>query len=213
MGTPSDIQIPAVLEHGFVIPQQEKSSEPTSVFSILATTNLGAVKAKKIKKCFTGPSWWKKGRDSDFDNWISADQPEMPACAIMTLGFSQEWTFMKAAANVLGIGVNSDIVLLGNLLIEHGYTMTLVQTEEMVEKTKNNEKTEMSTDGYGNFFFTETGDPKNPENAIWFVRSVSPEARRSRRRTNPSTVVGFIAASDCASEASLDALSAESIRP
>jgi hypothetical protein len=53
-------------------------------------------------------------------------------------------------------------VALGRSLIANDYTMTLTQAEDMVERTKRMEATGMRADGYGNFFFVETGDPKNP---------------------------------------------------
>lgn len=133
------------------------------LFSIVATINLGTVGGKKTKKFFTGPRWVY--RDSDFDNWLPADQPKSAACIITTLALSRNWTFAEAAVallGIIGIDVDSDVATIGNLLIKQGHTMTLAQAEGIVEKTERGEKTEMRTDGYGNFFFVETGDPKKP---------------------------------------------------
>jgi hypothetical protein len=135
--------------------------KPTSWLSIVATTPLGAVKGKPTKKCFVvGKRYYY--RDDDFDNWLPASQSNAGACVITTLAPSHNWTFAEAAAAILGIGAGSGIVLLGNALIENGHTVTLPQGEEMVEKTENGVETGMRTDGYGDFCFTETGDPKNP---------------------------------------------------
>ena len=141
-------------------PPEMAPAKPTPLLFVIATTNLGAVARKKTEQCFTGSRY--AYRDGDFDNWIPANQPNADACVITTLAPSKGWTFAEAAVAVLGIGASTDVVLLGNLLIQHGHTMTLAQAEEMVEKTERDEKTGMRTDGYANFFFVETGDEKNP---------------------------------------------------
>lgn len=130
------------------------------LFSVIATTSLGAVAGKLTANCFASPQYVY--RDADFDNWLSANQPDASACVISTLAFSKSWTFVEAAAKVLGIRDSTDVVLLGNALIAGGHTMTLPQGEEMVEATERGENTGMRIDGYGNFFLVETGDPKNP---------------------------------------------------
>ncbi len=150
-------------------------TKPTPLFSVIATTNLGAVAGKKTKQCFTGSRYVY--RDADFDNWLPANQSNADACVVSTLGFAESWTFAEAAAKLLGIGADSGVKLLGTALIENGHTMTLAQAEEMVEKTERVEKTGMRTDGYGNFFFVETGDTKNPVSVgrvyrverVWFA--------------------------------------------
>lgn len=129
------------------------------LFSVVAVTKLGAVAEKKTKKCFTGSRY--AYRDDDFDNWLPANQPNAQACVISTLEFSKEFTFREAVASILDISASTDIKSLDRFLIEHGYTMTLPQAEEMVEKTEYGERTEVCTDVYANFFFVETGDEKN----------------------------------------------------
>lgn len=135
-------------------------AKPTPLFSIAATTHLGAVAGKKTKKCFTGSRY--SYCDNDINNWLPADQPNSGDCVITTLAFSRSWIFVEAAQAVLGDTTMTDIIALGNELIRRGHTLTLSQDEEMVEKTEAGEKTEMRVDGYGNFSFVETGDPKNP---------------------------------------------------
>jgi len=132
------------------------------IFTVAATTNLRAITGKKTRDCFPTSSPRYAYRGGDFDNWLPANQPNADACVITTLALAKEWTFVEGAATILGIGAGTGIALLGKSLIENGHTMTLVQAEEMVEKTECNEKTGMRTDGYGNFFFVETGDPENP---------------------------------------------------
>ena len=144
-------------------PPEMAPAKPTPLLSIIATTQLGAVAGKLTRKCFVGQRWRKGGRDKDFDNWLSANQSSAEKCAISTLAPSRDWMFEEGAATILGIGVGTDIVLLGKALIENDHTMTLVQAEEMVEKTESGEKkTGMRTDGWGNWFFVETGDPETP---------------------------------------------------
>ena len=132
----------------------------TPLFSVIATTNLGTFDEKKTVECFPRPRYVY--RDSDLDAWLGATQPKTDACSITTLGLTKEWTFAEAAAKVLGIGAGTNVKLLGKLLIKNGHTITLTQAEEMVEATERGEKTGMRTDGYGNFFFVETGDKNNP---------------------------------------------------
>ena len=134
-----------------------------SLLSVVATTQLGAVTGKKTKNCFSTSSPRYAYRDSDFDNWLPANQPNADSCAISTLAPSRDWAFVEVAAAILGIGAGTNVVLLGKALIENDHTMTLVQAEEMVEKTESGEKkTGMRTDGWGNWFFVETGDPETP---------------------------------------------------
>lgn len=141
-----------------MIVENPKPPQP-KLLSVIATIQLDAVTGRETVKCFVGPQW--AYRDSDFDRWLSANQPSSDACVITTLKPSRDWTFKEAAATILGIGAGTDVVLLGNLLIKHGHTMTLVQVEEMAKATDRGEKTEMSLDWW-NFFFVETGDPKSP---------------------------------------------------
>src|SRR3989338_5595935 len=137
-----------------------KPTKPVPLFSVVEMIRLGAVAGKLTKQCFTGDRY--AYRDSDFDNWLPANQPNADACVITTLAPSRGWTFAKAAATVLGVSANMPVKTLGELLIKHGHTITLSQDEEMVEKTERGANTGMRTDGWGNFAFVETGDPANP---------------------------------------------------
>ena len=134
--------------------------KPQSLFTVIATTSLGALDEKPTKECFPKPRYVY--RDNDFDNWLHANQPKTDDCVISTLAFTKGWTFVEAAAKVLGIGADSGIKTLGKALIENCYTMTLAQAERMVDKTERGDKTEMHTNGYGNFFFVETGNEDDP---------------------------------------------------
>ena len=82
-------------------------------------------------------------------------------CIITTLAFSREWTFTEVAAEILGVNASTDIIVLGNSLIEHRHTMSEAQAEKMMKKTDHGEKTGL-TFKYTNLFFKETGNPKNP---------------------------------------------------
>ncbi|MHB8860215.1 MAG: hypothetical protein ACYC48_00565 [Minisyncoccota bacterium] len=149
-----------MLEEEIVFPPRETPPEkPAPLFSAIATTTLGATGGKKTSECFPKPRY--ANRDNDFDNWLSKDQPGTGPCVITTLGLNKSWTFMEAANTILGV-TETDPKLLGRLLIERGHTMTPQQVEEMVEKTERGEETKMLTNGYGNFFFVETGNENNP---------------------------------------------------
>lgn len=130
-------------------------------FSIIATTQLTAIAGKKTKDCFTDKSRYAY-RDSDLDNWLPKDQKKASACTIATLALKKDWTFAEAAIAVLDIGAGMNIKTMGEALIGNGHTMTLAQAEEMVEATERGDKTKMRTDGFGNFFFVETGREEDP---------------------------------------------------
>ena len=140
--------------------REEIIEKPVALFSVAATTHLPAVAGKKTGKCFTDRRY--AYRDSDFDDWLPVDQSNADACAIATLAPAWNWTFAEVAAKVLGVGAGTSIQMLGKALIENGHTMNLAQAEEMVEKTERGDKTGMHTDEYANFFFVETGNPKDP---------------------------------------------------
>lgn len=63
-----------------------------------------------------------------------------------------------------------DVVELGNWLIERGCTLEPQQVEDRVEATERSENTGLRTDGFGNFFFVETGDVKNPVSVGYVYR-------------------------------------------
>lgn len=152
-------RLEGLLEEEISLPKEPTAPKP-ALFSVIATTNLGAMTSEKTAKCFVGKRY--AGRDPDFDNWLSKTQPSTEPCVIKTLGFEKDWVFIEAVHAIPDAPQTDDVVELGNWLIENGYTMTPQQAENMVEKTEANEKTEMRTDGYANFFFVETGDPNNP---------------------------------------------------
>lgn len=134
-------------------------AKPASLLSVVATTSLGPIAEKATSKCLLKPRYVY--RAGDIDVWLPVNQPEAGPCVVTTLGFSQNWTFVKAAATILGIGAGTAPALLGKLLIERGHTMTLAQVEEMVENAECGEGASMSTDRYANFFFAETGYGKD----------------------------------------------------
>lgn len=162
-------QIPRALARGFVPAEEAKQN---LFFSVIATTNLAATAAKKTSKCFTNSSRYYY-RDDDFDRWLPDNQPKADAAAISTLGFEKDWTFMKAATKVLGVGAGSSTKLIGQALIENGHTVTLTQIEELVEATERGEKTGMQIGGYANFFFVETGNADDPVSVALVIRGDS----------------------------------------
>ncbi len=144
--------------------------ETRKLLESVATTQLGAVAAKKTIQCFVGSVWARGGRDSDFDRWLPANQPKTDACAITTLASTEDATFVKWFAPILGVSADTPVKEIGELLIARGHTMTLAQAEEMAEKTERGEKTGMRTDGWGNFFPVKTGDKNNPVSVGYVFR-------------------------------------------
>ena len=139
---------------------QESTVEAGPLFTVIATTNVDAVAGKKTAECFTGSRW--AYRDSDFDNWLAKSQSGAPKCAVTALGFSKGWSFIEAVRALPNAPQTDDVVELGNWLIERGCTLEPQQVEDRVEATERSENTGLRTDGFGNFFFVETGDVKNP---------------------------------------------------
>jgi hypothetical protein len=145
------------------------TAKAPKLFSSASTYALGAVSGKKTKKCFTGKFWYY--RDNDFDNWLSADQPNAIACTVTVLTPMKDWTFVEAAVSVLNVSPDTPVVTLGKLLIERGHTMPLTKLEAMAEATERGEKTGMVTNGWGNFAFVETGNENNPVSVGCVLRS------------------------------------------
>ena len=151
-------------------PQEKVATKPAPLFSVVATTNLVAVAGKKTAKCFVGSIWYPGGRDSDFDSWSPANQAGTSACVVTALAPSRSWTFVEAILALPGIIKTTDVTDLGQQSIVRGYTMTLTQAEEMTRKTEQREATGLVTNGYGNFFLTETDDPRNPVSVGYVLR-------------------------------------------
>ena len=156
------IQNPKTAIELFVEAVQNRTREtvlqepPPPLFTFVTTTQLGPTGEKKTSKCFTGALYVH--RDFDFNTWLPAKQSPTMASIVTTLASSRDWTFIQAAALVLGVSTETSVITLGNLLKERGHTMTLVQAEDMVERTERAEKTGLLTDGGTNFFFVEDED-------------------------------------------------------
>ena len=129
------------------------------LFITAGTVAYEGAEATNTVDCFTGSIW--KYRDSDFDHWLPKQQPKRDACVVTVLEPTQPWTFVEAAQVVLGV-TTSDVKELGSLLIKGGHTLTLKQAEDLAERTEAGEATGLTTDGYANFFFVETGDEAQP---------------------------------------------------
>lgn len=132
-----------------------------SLLSVVGTIRLNTVSGKPTKECCTSPMW--AFRSKDIDNLLPAVQSKAGPCVITALDPSRRWTLTEVAATtILAIDARTNNELLGTLLIHEGHTMTLSQAEKMAEQAERGEKTILHINGDGNFFFLETGDPKNP---------------------------------------------------
>lgn len=129
-----------------------------SLFTVIATTEQSEFAETKTRTRFLGFPY----RDSHLDSWLPETQPATDACVITTLGLNKDWLFAETARALPGVEQASDITALGRSLIANGYTMTLAQAEDMVERTKCGEATGIRADGYQNLFFVETGDENEP---------------------------------------------------
>ncbi len=138
---------------GFVVRTVPKKTATLSVLAVVATTELGAIDKKSTKTCFTDSSW--TCRDHKFGKL--PNQPEVGPCIITTLVFQRSWSLLEGAAAVLGVRTDMGSAELGRLLVERGHTMTLPQVQEILDGAERSGALEP-----GSFFFTETGDAKNP---------------------------------------------------
>jgi len=148
------------------LPVKEPVKQPR-LLSVIAIVNLPAITGKKTAKCFTN-GW--AFRDPDFDKYLAKDQPDAAACVISVCAVGKVWTFIEAVHALPGAPETSDVVELGNWLIQKGHTLTPPQAEDLKERTERGEDTGLCTDGYGNFFFVETGDSKNPVSVGYVYR-------------------------------------------
>jgi len=148
-------------------------TKPGVIFLAVATTELGAVGAKRTEECLTGPRW--NCRDKTLIRQFPVNQPKRDACVITTLAPSYAWTFAEAAVAVVGLRADANIGpgLLGEFLIKYRKTLTLAQVEKMAEGTmamRDDEYAAMRVDGLTNFAFVETGNKNNPVAVIGVCR-------------------------------------------
>ena len=146
-----------------VLQRTRKSGLPDkpklSLFTVIAATEQGEIAETETRTLFRDFAY----RDNYFDNWLPDMQPKSDPCVITTLGLKKYWLFSEAACSLPNVEQTSDIAALGRSLIANGYTMTLSQVEDMVERTKRGDATGMrTTDSLGNFFFVETADENDP---------------------------------------------------
>ncbi len=126
-------------------------------------TKIGPTGGKNTSQCFVGELW--DYRNCGFDILLDTYQCPTDATNIATLkDGSRSTTLINVVADVLGVNTSIGHVIMGNLLIKRGHTVTLPQIEVMVLKARSQswERKCMSDLGYLNFFFIETGDRKNP---------------------------------------------------
>lgn len=142
------------------------SPEEQPLFSVIAATEQGFIRVAETKTCFVDYTW----RDFDFDDRLPAEQPKSDPCVITTLGLKKDWLIIEAARALPGIEQTADIAALGRSLIANGYTMSLAQAEDMVERTKRGEPTGVNNVGSGNFFFVETSDESKPVAVAYVLR-------------------------------------------
>lgn len=125
--------------------------------SIVATTNLCATKGKKTAECLVDSRYVHR---DNFKNWLGKYQSDASACTVSACVVNKDWTFAEAVSALPYVMQTDDVVRIGHAIIACGYTLTLQQVEDLVERTRRGEKTGLLTN-WRNFFFIETDDPKN----------------------------------------------------
>ncbi len=140
-------------------------------FSVAATTELPPVNGKPTKQCLIGPRYVPSDAPHtiNFNRYLPDEQPRMPGCVVTTLVPNKEATDSEWAATVLGVPVDTLIPSLEKLLKERMHTMSLVQIEEMVERTERKVNTGMRTDGWSSFCFVENEDGTVSVLAVYYT--------------------------------------------
>ena len=117
---------------------------------------------RTVSECFSDIVLWAQ-RSSNFEDWFPIKkQPATPEGLLTVVEAEKDWMFRESAESLPGVSKDLNRVALGNQLIKLGYTITNTQAEKAVMMTEAGETTHLRIDGYGNFFFTQTGDKNNP---------------------------------------------------
>jgi hypothetical protein len=145
----------------------EKAAQPP--FSIVSTFTLPAVPAKPQSECFKDDIWHPNGRDSDLDRWFKKDQPAADTTEFSVVvtnkdswqpSLALEWAIEQVTGTRDHVG--KPTLFLQEEAIRLGLTLTCAQAEKSAELTEQGTETGLLTNGYGNFYLTETGDAENP---------------------------------------------------
>lgn len=119
----------------------------------VATTELPKLPSKPTAQCFVGPQYGS--RNDHLDRWLLPYQPGTSECVVTTFRPEREATEVEWAAALLGVSVEMPAKSLMKFLKEREYTMSLIQMEEMVERTRQGLRTGVPTDGWSGFCFVE----------------------------------------------------------
>ena len=143
---------------------QEEPGElvENDLFSIVSTDTLPAISAKTQADCFNG--WYHRDADFNIGGYFKKDRPGTEAQRIATLQSKKDWKFRQFAVSILGSEwAKASAKELGNEIIRRGLTLTNAQAEKAMDLAIDaGNPFNLRLDGYGNFYFTETGDPENP---------------------------------------------------
>ena len=112
-----------------------------------------ATAEKATADCFTNTKRYYY-RDSDLDRWLPKNQRAGVEGSVTAYQLEKELTFKEIAQAFLGID-EANLDDIAKALIAGGHTVVLTQIETLIERTEAGEKTELLTNGYGNFFFVE----------------------------------------------------------
>ena len=121
--------------------------------ALVTGISIPEVAACKVADCFTDTAIYAY-RDSDLDQWLSADIPATEGGRAINFQLVKEgMTFKKMTQVVLGLP-ESRITELGRSLYQSGKTWSLRQVDETIVRYERGEKTlNLRDDGFANFFF------------------------------------------------------------
>lgn len=122
----------------------------------LITTKLPAIKSESTSRCLTSKLW--NYRDSDFDIYLPAKQPNTEKCSVSVYRLDMPMTFTEMACVATDVSTETPIDQLGLLLKQRGLTLTLKQLEVLVEKQESGIDVGIRTDSWATFAFIENKD-------------------------------------------------------
>ncbi|MFZ2555947.1 MAG: hypothetical protein WAZ27_01190 [Minisyncoccia bacterium] len=134
---------------------QKKVTLSSSTLELIRASNLGQTESKKTRACFSGKLWVY--RDGNIDGWLTKEQSVRSAgsVGVYQLQNPKGTTFreMALAATQTTSGPSDEGIVAR--LKELGFTLTLPEIENMVERQESGEEVGLRTDGYANFAFVE----------------------------------------------------------
>lgn len=127
---------------GLASPKTEAPAKRKPLLTVVATTNLGAIASKETAACCTRLCY-DEHRYDELNRRLDKVQLHTKGCTISTCAPAvRGWTWVEAAWSLPNIRQNAtSITRLDRALLIYGYTITLSQIEDLIERTERGENT------------------------------------------------------------------------